>query len=395
MKLSNDCIMVNNHFERTIFIYERKNHIKYEINEDMFELINDIHEHKISYNKAILIYDEEIIKDLISMKILTKSKEKFIPNIKLLDKINSARIFIEITDKCNLNCKHCYGGFASKNNNFIDIQTIDTIINEAIELGVYEFDITGGEPLLYPDLELLLSKLYDAGMLVSIFTNLTLLTNKHIEMFNKYCVKKIITSVDSCYEYIHDDFRGCNGCFNKTMNNLNKLKNTSIELSINTMIGNHNVDYIDELITFLKNLELPFVLDVITSEGRATALNENIKISSKIIKNIFEKYNNDINKNMNFKDCGVGDRFIYIKSNKNIYICPSLIDDKFKLGDVSEHFDLAKIWDNMNLKYGNLTCKHKRNSCNKCKGGCRARALKLHGDIMGIDDVYCTIIGSD
>ncbi len=394
MKLSNDCIMVNNRFEGILFIYDRKNHIKYEINEEMFELINDIHKHKIPYNQAILIYGEEIIKNLVSMKILTESKEKFISNIKLLDKMNSARIFMEITDKCNLNCKHCYGGFANKNNNFIDVETIDTIINEATKLGVYEFDITGGEPLLYSNLEKVLSKLYDAGMLVSIFTNLTVFNDTHFEIFNKYCVKKIITSIDSCYKNIHDDFRGCNGCFDKTMKNIKKLKKSKIELSINTMIGNHNIDYIDEMVTFLKSLKLPFVLDVITNEGRAMTLNENINTSAKMIRTIFSKYNNNINKEMNFKHCGIGNRFIYIKSDGNIYICPSLIDDKYKIGNIKQS-NLYNVWEKMNEKFGQLSCSQKSNKCKNCKGGCRARALKLHNNIMGIDDVYCTIMKGD
>ena len=195
-------------------------------------------------------------------------------------------------------------------------------------------------------MEAVLSKLYDSGMLVSIFTNLTLLTNHHLEIFNKYCVKKVITSIDSCYKNVHDEFRGCNGCFDKTMKNIEKLKKLNIELSINTMIGNHNIKYIDEMIIFLKKLELPFVLDVITNEGRAMTLNENISTSANIIKTIFSKYNNDINKEMNFKHCGIGNRFIYIKSDGNIYICPSLIDDKYKIRN-KEKYDLILLDEEM------------------------------------------------
>ncbi len=394
MKLSNRCVMVNNKFEKKNFIYDRNGHIKYEINNEMFELIKDIHDNKKDYKCAILDYDKDIIDELVSLEILTNNEEKYIFNIKQPSKLNSARIFLEITDKCNLNCKHCYGGFASKNRNMISLNDIDNIIDEAVELGIYEFDITGGEPLLYHKLEDVLSKLYDSGMLVSIFTNLTLLTNHHLEIFNKYCVKKVITSIDSCYKNVHDEFRGCNGCFDKTMKNIEKLKKLNIELSINTMIGNHNIKYIDEMIIFLKKLELPFVLDVITNEGRAMTLNENISTSANIIKTIFSKYNNDINKEMNFKHCGIGNRFIYIKSDGNIYICPSLIDDKYKIGNIKQK-NLYEVWENMTKRFGNLSCSKKSNKCKKCNGGCRARALKLHNNIMDVDNVYCTIVKGD
>ena len=191
-----------------------------------------------------LAFSKEVIEQLIELNILVDLDEKYISNIKNLTEINCARIFIEITDKCNLNCKHCYGGFACNNTNYLSVQTIEQILNQAVQLGVYEFDITGGEPLLYKDLEEVLSKLYDAGMLISIFTNLTLMTKNHLELFKKYGVKKIITSIDSCYADVHDEFRGGVGSFNKTIKNLNLIKESGIEVSVNTMIGNHNIQYI-------------------------------------------------------------------------------------------------------------------------------------------------------
>lgn len=395
MKLSNDCVMINNQFEKTIFIYDRRVHVKYNINFEMFNLIKDIHDNKINYANAILSYDKDIIDELLIKQILTKKEEKYIPNIKHPNDFNTARIFIEITNKCNLNCSHCYGGFARKNKDFISMSDIDKIISEAINLGIYEFDITGGEPLLFPELEQLLDKLYDSGMLVSIFTNLTIFSDEHLEIFKKYCVKKVITSIDSCYKDIHDNFRGSKGCFEKTMQSIKKLKTSSIELSINTMIGRHNIKYIDDMIEFLQELKLPFVLDVITNEGRALSLNEDINDSSNAIKTILEKYNDNINKDMNFKYCGVGDRFVYIKSDGNVYICPSLINDEYKIGNIYNNFNLYIIWDKMKKTFGNLACSCKNEKCKKCKGGCRARALKNHGNISAVDDVYCTIIKGD
>ena len=64
------------------------------------------------------------------------------------------------------------------------------MIKQAVKLNVYQFDLTGGEPLLYKDLEYLLSKLYDAGMLVTIFSNLTIQSNKVLDLFEKYELTK-------------------------------------------------------------------------------------------------------------------------------------------------------------------------------------------------------------
>ena len=68
--------------------------------------------------------------------------------------------------------------------------------------------------------------------------------------------------------------------------------------------------------------------------------------------------------------------------------------DKYKIGNIKQS-NLYNVWEKMNEKFGQLSCSQKSNKCKNCKGGCRARALKLHNNIMGIDDVYCTIMKGD
>lgn len=392
MKLINSCVMINNKLEDKCFLYDRRGHRRFDINVEMFDLIKSIHLNNMSYDDAVSDCDKETIDFLIENVLLTSESESYISNIKEIDSVNNARVFMEVTDKCNLNCKHCYGGFAIENKNFVKIDKVFRIIDQAEKLGVYEFDLTGGEPLMYPQLEQLLEKLYNAGMLVSIFTNLVLLSEKKITLLQKYGVKKIITSLDSCKEEIHEEFRGMPGCFKKTIESINKLKSLKFEVAINTMIGNHNIDYIDEQIEFLKSFELLFVLDVIVSEGRAMNLNENTLEASLVIKSITEKYKENLNEEVNYKYCGIADRFIYIKSDGNIYICPSLVDDQFCLGNINNDINLKDIWQLMISKFSYIKCNDKDDKCKKCKGGCRARAFKLRGEICAIDEVYCNII---
>ena len=266
------------------------------------------------------------------------------------------------------------------------------MIDEASANGVYQFDITGGEPTLYPYLEELMDYVYNAGMLMRIFTNLTTYTEKFKNLILKYGVKDIVTSLDSCIKEDHEEFRGQKGCFDKTLNAIQDLKKEDISISLNTMIGNHNKNNIEELIVFINNLKLKSVLDVIVPEGRATELNEDIKESAHVIKKIYEMNSNKIDKEAISISCGVGNRFIYVKSNGSIYLCPSLIKEEYKLGNI-ENFNTMEIWKLMTNKFSNLGCSKKSEKCKNCTGGCRARALSLHRDINSEDDVYCAING--
>lgn len=51
-----------------------------------------------------------------------------------------ARPFVELTDKCNLRCKHCYGDFKLENQHTLSLETLDNLIEQAVKLNVYQFD---------------------------------------------------------------------------------------------------------------------------------------------------------------------------------------------------------------------------------------------------------------
>lgn len=54
-------------------------------------------------------------------------------------------ILIEPTFKCNLECKDCY---APQNEKTMNIELLEQIITEAEEIGIYRFEIMGGEPTI-------------------------------------------------------------------------------------------------------------------------------------------------------------------------------------------------------------------------------------------------------
>lgn len=60
-------------------------------------------------------------------------------------------ILIDPTSACNLNCTGCWAGKYRKSDT-LDMGTIDRIITEAKEMGIYFIVLSGGEPTIYPDL---------------------------------------------------------------------------------------------------------------------------------------------------------------------------------------------------------------------------------------------------
>lgn len=390
VNIKESVVIINNKFENRIFVYDRLNKVEFDINEEAFQTLNEIYLNSYDLDEINSKMDIDFIKELFSYGILTCDEQKKYYNVKQLVKYNNARIYAEITNKCNLRCRHCYGNFNCSNNKFLEINQLKDIIIKSSEKGTYQFDITGGEPLLYPDLEKLLKILYENGMIVRVFTNLTLFNEKILKMFKKYGVKSIVTSIDSSISKVHDNFRGQKQSFEKTVKAIEILKKNNFDVTINTMIGEHNKKEHKKLNEFISSLAVNNVLDVIVPEGRGVNITENIYESAKRISEIYRENIKIVNKDSISVNCGIGERFIYLKSDGYIYICPSLIFEKYCLGTIDD-FDLYKIWSKMNKDFGNLICSKWNVKCGDCRGGCRARALLLNDSIFEKDDVYCII----
>jgi radical SAM protein with 4Fe4S-binding SPASM domain len=106
---------------------------------------------------------------------------------------------LEITARCNLDCRHCYinlpAGDKAAQKKELSIGQIGHIAEQAIKLGSLWCLLTGGEPLLRRDFSDIYLVLKKKGLLVSVFTNACLVTAEHIELFKKYPPRDIEVTV--------------------------------------------------------------------------------------------------------------------------------------------------------------------------------------------------------
>lgn len=97
---------------------------------------------------------------------------------------------LELTARCNNDCRHCYINQPADDRSAkaleLDAGQILALADEAVELGCLWCLITGGEPLLREDFEEIYMGLKRRGLLVSVFTNATLLTADHARLFRHY-----------------------------------------------------------------------------------------------------------------------------------------------------------------------------------------------------------------
>src|SRR5512136_2028929 len=97
---------------------------------------------------------------------------------------------LELTARCNNNCTHCYINLPANDREAetqeLTLGEIEHIADQAVEMGAVWVLLTGGEPLIRRDFADIYLMLKRKGLLVSVFTNATIIRKEHIELFKKY-----------------------------------------------------------------------------------------------------------------------------------------------------------------------------------------------------------------
>lgn len=98
-----------------------------------------------------------------------------------------ATLDMELTERCNNNCIHCYINLPADDLNAqqreLPIEEIKEILQEAVSLGCLTVRFTGGEPLLREDFEDLYIFARKLGLRVALLTNATLITPALTKVF--------------------------------------------------------------------------------------------------------------------------------------------------------------------------------------------------------------------
>ena len=118
------------------FAYDRFLHKKFLINEAVFNILKFVYMH-YGATKETLVgkfgLTNASFDVLLANNFLKDEKQKRFNNIKE-PKTSFARVFIELTNKCNLKCKHCYGDFGNLNNNSLNVDKVIKLIKKQVNL---------------------------------------------------------------------------------------------------------------------------------------------------------------------------------------------------------------------------------------------------------------------
>jgi AdoMet-dependent heme synthase len=282
-----------------------------------------------------------------------------------------------ITGKCNANCYFCLNDWREEKTDFSDELSYEekkAVIDEFASKGVNFLVITGGEPLMDPNLAKILAHAKKNGIDCILQTNGMLLTKEMLVKIAPYLLG-IQVSLEGMEKSHNDVTRG--GNFKKTVKGIKNALSSGLIVQVNTTMTQFNRDDMIEFVPFLKKLGISRLnLIRLYMAGNALRHQDKIFLSQQEMKAMVESARIAahaskielqlqgaplVEKNdgiTGISDCGAGSDELAINYNGEVMPCPSW---NRSFGNVRTH-TLDDIWKGEHM----TRVRDVKKSCSTC-----------------------------
>jgi radical SAM protein with 4Fe4S-binding SPASM domain len=314
-----------------------------------------------------------------------------------------------VTRKCNLKCSHCYINATTQEPiNELNTEEAKNLIDQICKVSRPLLILSGGEPLLRPDIYELVRYGASKGLKMGLGSNGSLIDAAAAKRLKDAGIETVSISLDSHIPEQHDEFRGVKGSWEKAVGAIKALQENGVLVQVNTTVTQQNYDQIDDIMSLAETLGVEnFHLFFLVPTGRGVkiadispAKYENM-IKTTFAKVALHKLNvrpscapqfmriaKDMDLNMSrwVRGCLAGLYYCRVYPNGDITPCPYL---PIKLGNIRAK-SFKEIWFNSDMFKTLRDFETLEGKCGICEhravcGGCRARAYGLSSDFID----YC------
>jgi len=348
-------------------------------NDDLYELDNDAFTflRQCESEEGCEAEDSEFVDYCLKEGILTRDKVPSRHSVLIKSPEPSLRYLeLQITNRCNLKCRHCYIG-DKDNSAELSTAQIRKILKEFEEMQGLRVLISGGEPLVHREFEKINEMLPEFLMRKILFTNGLLLTKVMLKKLN---VDEIQISIDGL-EDAHNSMRG-KGTFRAAVGAVKKALSAGFEVSVATMVHPINLCDFDGMERLFKELGIKdWTVDIPCITGRLEKHAEFHISPEQGGKYLRYGYGSGLHSGAPGFACGL--HLAAVMADGRVSKCTFYAD---RFAGRIEH-GLRECWQRMKpIKLDELRCDCQH--IESCRGGCRYRALLL-GDRLGKDLYRC------
>ncbi|EHQ35691.1 radical SAM/SPASM domain-containing protein [Methanoplanus limicola] len=348
-------------------------------------------------------------------------------------------IFWNVTNRCNLFCKHCYSssGSDSGNEDLSNSQAL-SLIDDLSGMGIPLIIFTGGEPLLREDIFELAGYARSKGIATALSSNGTLITAKSAFDIKNSGIDYVGISLDGASAETHNRFRGSSDAFELTTTAFKHCRNAGLRSGVRVTINKENYGELEDLIDLAVNLGASrFCLYWLVPSGRGAEAYNNFQLEENEVNGVLSllyrkakeispavmefltvdapqdaihllaSMNRDGSEDLAAAKhlvaslnggCSAGTRVANISHRGYVYPCQFAQSDEFCIGDINE-IPFSSLWGDGNnpvialFRKKTLLLEGKCKNCQHkmlCGGGCRVRANYMNNDFYS-EDPFCFI----
>ncbi len=314
----------------------------------------------------------------INTDISIKGGSSGIQKYTILNKIFYTAM-LELTYRCCEKCKHCYlepsaygSVYEERAKNEMATEKIKSVIDEISQMNAAEVTITGGEPFIRKDCLEILDYISKKGLLINIFSNAILLSEKDIHKISKLNIKYFHVSLYSHIPEKHDNITGVKGSFYKTINAVKTFSKYNVAVNIKFVLMEENKDDFDGVAELAKemNASIQLISFITPSIQGDCALSELTVKDREKMKEVIYKwdkltcyngYNGEFSETHPICEAGMNN--LSINPYGKVYPCNSF---KMEVGDIYKQ-TLSEIWETSEkLKEWQNTTRAKLVNCVEC-----------------------------
>jgi radical SAM protein with 4Fe4S-binding SPASM domain len=167
---------------------------------------------------------------------------------------------IEISDRCNEVCVHCYQEQGRKGE--MTTEELQRVMDELAAMGVLVLTLSGGEATLRKDFLELIAYARRKGFAVRIFTNGLTMSRQLAQSLGELAVQIVEISLYSVHASTHDFVTGVPGSFEKTVAGVRHLVEAGVAVTLKTPVMTLNESEMTEYTEFVASLGAVHAFDV-------------------------------------------------------------------------------------------------------------------------------------
>lgn len=200
---------------------------------------------------------------------------------------------IEVTHKCNFICKHCYNfdreeSSQSPYQETLTTEKICTVIEELAEAGSLYLNITGGEPLLHPDLETIVTKAKEQSFFVRLKTNASLLSAQKAKALFESGLDAIDVSLYGASDETYKKFTSKTQ-YEQVVKGLKNGQEAGLDISVSLILHRLNIHEIEEMIQLCQENQWHFLMsDEITDRYDNTNASHSLSLTDEQYRSLLQ-----------------------------------------------------------------------------------------------------------